>query len=60
MIAKIPLDFSVDDSIKQNIPIVHNKPFSKSALAMKELAARLVGEDYKPTNIERLRSVLGV
>jgi septum site-determining protein MinD len=60
VIAKVPLDFSVEDSIKQNIPIVHNKPFSKSSLAMKELAARLVGMDYKPTNIERFRSVLGV
>ncbi len=60
VISLIPLDFNVEDSIKQNIPIVHNRPFSRSSLALKELAAKIAGESYKPTPMERFRSVLGV
>jgi len=47
VIAEIPFDKRVPESIANRMPVVIFKPNSKSAVAYKKLAGKIVGEEYK-------------
>lgn len=47
IIAEIPEDIAVPESIANRVPVVYHKPSSKSSQEIKRLAARLVGFEYR-------------
>jgi len=44
MLAEIPEDVSVQESISRRMPVLHHKPTSKASIEIKKLAAMLVDE----------------
>ncbi|OYT42413.1 MAG: hypothetical protein B6U78_01245 [Candidatus Aenigmarchaeota archaeon ex4484_224] len=58
-IVEIPEDEKVPESIAAGVPIVIYKPGSKASIALKKLAASLIGEEYKPSIRERIKWFLG-
>jgi septum site-determining protein MinD len=59
VIASIPEDARVRESIAFGEPIVSNSPFSPAAVAFKSLAARMIGEEYRVSFFDRLKALLG-
>lgn len=62
VIATIPFDQSVLESVKTMTPVVLNKKPSRSSEALKSLAGYLVGEEYKPMSFTQrlIKNILGV
>lgn len=60
VIASIPEDARVRESIAFGEPIVSHSPYSPAAVAFKKLAARLEGREYSVGLIERIKALLGV
>jgi len=55
IIAQIPFDKKIPESVAKKIPVVLFKPNAKSSVAYKKLAASLVGEKYKHTILKRIK-----
>ena len=47
VIATVPYDTIVDTSVMKKVPVVHFKPNSKTSHGFKNIAASLIGVDYK-------------
>lgn len=60
VIASIPEDARVRESIAFGEPIVSHSPYSPAALAFKKLAAGLVGREYRVGLWERIKAILGL
>ena len=66
VIAEIPEDIKVKRSIAMKHPVVYTHPDAPSSVAFKKLAAKLMGQKYKPSlsekpdKINKLLSRLGV
>jgi len=50
VIAKIPFDKYVVESVKYKTPMIQFKPFSRTSEEFNKLAASVLGESYKPRN----------
>jgi MinD-like ATPase involved in chromosome partitioning or flagellar assembly len=46
LLAEIPEDMAVQESISKRVPVLHSKPSSRPSQEIRRLAARLVGEEY--------------
>ncbi len=58
IIASIPEDSNVPDSISKGVPVTMSRPFSRSSIKFKQLAASLINENYREeTMLERLKSM---
>jgi len=56
VVENIPYDTKVSKSIAEGVPVVLLSPHSKASNAIKNIAAKLIGEDYTPTGIfERIK-----
>ncbi len=60
IISLIPEDKNVPKSISAKIPVTHYKPYSKSSLAFKRLAADLINVEYKQDIFGIIRSKVGL
>jgi septum site-determining protein MinD len=60
VVASIPEDSRVRESIAFGEPIVSHSPYSPAAVAFKKLAAKLVGREYTVGLLDRLRALLGL
>lgn len=58
IIAEIPFDEHIPDSMHRKYPVIFCTPESKSAIAYKKLAANIIGEEYKPETNENLFNYL--
>ncbi len=59
IIQTIPEDSKIPDSIARGLPAVVSYPYSKASKSVKQLAAFLINEPYKETNLwERFKNVL--
>lgn len=47
ILAEIPEDIAVKESISKRMPVIHHKPGADSSKNIRQLAARLVGEDIQ-------------
>jgi septum site-determining protein MinD len=56
----IPEDQNVIKSIARKKPIVLDKPYSKASLGYLKLGGKLIGEDYQPTRLDRIKSFLNL
>ena len=57
VIARIPYDNEVKKSIFYRTPLIIYNPYSKAAVEIKQLAAWLIGKEYKPSFYERVRGL---
>jgi len=57
IIAEIPEDKNLPESIAKGIPLVNYKTHSQASISYKELAGRLVGEKYDKTLLESLKTL---
>ncbi len=55
----IPEDKMVPESIAAGVPVVIYKPGSKASIALKKLAAFLIGKEYKPSITDRIKWFFG-
>ena len=60
VIASIPEDARVRESIAFGEPIVSHSPYSPAAVAFKKLAAKLVGREYRVSLLDRIKAILGL
>ncbi len=60
VLARIPEDKGIKRSIFERTPLVFHSPYSKAAVSYKQLAANLVGADYRPPRFLRLRNLLSL
>ncbi len=56
----IPEDPYVRESIYQKVPVVAYKPFSPSAIAFKQIAAKVIGKTYKLPRFYKIKRLLGL
>jgi cell division ATPase MinD len=54
----IPEDRNVLRSIAAKKPLVIEKPYSKASIGYLRLGAKMLGRNYQPTTIEKIRSIL--
>jgi cell division ATPase MinD len=57
VIGQIPEDPMVDRSLYEGVPLVYNKPFSPASIAYKRIACSLVGMNYRPPRLMRIRNM---
>ena len=50
VIAEVPEDDSIRESLKKNHPVVYSHPDAKPSTAFKELAALMIGQKYEVIN----------
>lgn len=59
LIGSIPEDARVRESIAFGNPIVSNSPYSPAAVGFKKLAGHIIGQEYRASFLDRLKSWLG-
>ncbi len=59
VVAKIPFDQAVMDSVAARVPVVEASPYSPAAIEYKRLAAMLIGKVYQPPRFLFLRRLFG-
>jgi len=59
ILAVIPEDEKVPESISKGLPLVVYKKGSKASIAFKRLAASLIGKKYKPRVMDRIKWFFG-
>lgn len=59
VIGKIPEDDNIKRSMFEKTPVVSYRPYSPAAVAYRKIAASLVGKEYKPPRLLRLRRLFG-
>jgi cell division ATPase MinD len=59
VIGHIPEDPMVDRSLYEGVPLVYNRPFSPASIAYKRIACSLVGMNYKPPRLMKIRNLFG-
>jgi septum site-determining protein MinD len=57
VVSIIPEDKNIQRSLIFQKPVVSYKPFSKSSKEFKRLSALLIGEQYRPSIFDRLKSI---
>ena len=55
IIEQIPYDDKISKSIAYKTPVVIYSPHAKSSIAYKKIAGFLIGKEYKPSFLERIR-----
>jgi len=60
IIEKIPYDKKIPQSIAYKTPVVLYYPHSKSSVAYKKLAGSIIGKEYKPNFMVRIKNWAGV
>jgi len=57
VIGEIPEDKMIKRSLFEKTPLIHYSPHSPAAVAFKKIAANILGIDYKPPSLLRLRRI---
>ena len=60
IIEVIPEDEKVRKSVFQRTPVIAMDPYTSSSIAMKKLAAKLIGKVYEPPRFLGIRKLLGL
>ncbi len=58
VIGTIPEDKAVKRSLFEKMPVMTYKPYSPASVAIRKIAANIIGEDYKPPKLLKLRNLL--
>lgn len=58
ILGHVPEDEHVQKAIFDKTPVVHHTPYAHSAIAYKEIAAKIIGKTYKPPTMLAIRRML--
>jgi septum site-determining protein MinD len=58
VIGTIPEDREIKRSLFEKMPLISRRPYSPASIAIRKIAANLIGEEYKPPRLLRLRNLI--
>lgn len=60
VIGEVPMDNNIPKAIAKKVPVTVYKPYCKSSVIYKQVAASILGKEYEPNLRERFRNLLRI